>query len=380
MEAFETQFAPAARAPVERIVEEYQVIRQIKNVQEILDALPHIGAILNQERQVIYSNQTLLGFLGIQSVEPILGKRPGEVIHCIHSAKAPGGCGTTENCSVCGAVRAILACQKSQEFITDECRITTSSEGKNKFLDLRVTVKPIHIQSNIFYVITFTDISNEKRKKALERIFFHDVLNMAGSLNGFFSLLKETNDQNEFRELLELAKEVSNHLTDEVIAQRQLVAAENGDLEVDLKPADSMTLIADALQTIRMHSLAQDRSILIRKHSEEIRFRTDKTLVRRILVNLLKNALEAGSGKDAVEIGVEKKGAYVRFTVWNKSVIPQDIRLQIFQRSFSSKGLNRGLGTYSVKLLTEQYLKGKAELESGEESGTSFFINLPIAD
>lgn len=40
--------------------------------------------------------------------------------------------------------------------------------------------------------------------------------------------------------------------------------------------------------------------------------------------------------------------------------MPRTSQLQIFQRSFSTKGKGRGLGTYSIKLLTERYLKGTA--------------------
>ena len=53
------------------------------------------------------------------------------------------------------------------------------------------------------------------------------------------------------------------------------------------------------------------------------------------------------------------------------------VRHQIFQRSFSTKGPGRGLGTYSVKLFTEQYLKGKVGFESLEGKGTTFFVSLP---
>ena len=53
-----------------------------------------------------------------------------------------------------------------------------------------------------------------------------------------------------------------------------------------------------------------------------------------------------------------------------------DIQLQIFQRSFSTKGLTRGLGTYSVKLLTENYLKGKVSFMSNALEGTVFSVEL----
>jgi sensor histidine kinase regulating citrate/malate metabolism len=52
--------------------------------------------------------------------------------------------------------------------------------------------------------------------------------------------------------------------------------------------------------------------------------------------------------------------------------------LQIFQRSFSTKGAGRGLGTYSIKLLGERYLHGTVSFASSAEQGTIFQISLPL--
>jgi signal transduction histidine kinase len=57
--------------------------------------------------------------------------------------------------------------------------------------------------------------------------------------------------------------------------------------------------------------------------------------------------------------------------------MPPDVRHQLFQRSFSTKGSGRGLGTYSVRLLTERYLDGTVTFTSDEATGTRFDIRIP---
>jgi Signal transduction histidine kinase regulating citrate/malate metabolism len=57
--------------------------------------------------------------------------------------------------------------------------------------------------------------------------------------------------------------------------------------------------------------------------------------------------------------------------------MPREVQLQLFQRSFSTKGSNRGLGTYSMKLLTERYLHGSIAFTVSEEEGTTFFARYP---
>ncbi len=74
-------------------------------------------------------------------------------------------------------------------------------------------------------------------------------------------------------------------------------------------------------------------------------------------------------------MGVE--AGRVWFEVHNPAYMPRDIQLQVFQRSFSTKGEGRGLGTYSIKLLTERYLCGTVSFKSSPEEGTVFRVEYP---
>jgi signal transduction histidine kinase len=56
----------------------------------------------------------------------------------------------------------------------------------------------------------------------------------------------------------------------------------------------------------------------------------------------------------------------------------REIQLQIFQRSFSTKGPGRGLGAYSIKLLTEQYLQGSVTFSTSPKKGTTFIASYPL--
>ncbi len=52
--------------------------------------------------------------------------------------------------------------------------------------------------------------------------------------------------------------------------------------------------------------------------------------------------------------------------------------MQVFQRSFSTKAeRGRGIGTYSVKLFVERYLRGTVGFTSAEPDGTTFSVTLP---
>ena len=111
---------------------------------------------------------------------------------------------------------------------------------------------------------------------------------------------------------------------------------------------------------------------------EEIPLLTDIALLLRALGNLAKNALEATSPGGTVTVGCRSLTSdTAEFFVRNSACIPREFQLQIFNRSFSTKGQGRGLGTYSAKLLTERFLDGKVGFTSTPREGTFFFVRLP---
>ena len=58
--------------------------------------------------------------------------------------------------------------------------------------------------------------------------------------------------------------------------------------------------------------------------------------------------------------------------------IPEAVQGQVFRRYFSTKGRDRGLGTYGMKLLAEQYLGGRVGFTTDAEQGTRFTVTLPL--
>jgi nitrogen-specific signal transduction histidine kinase len=371
-----THFAPAVRSTTEQILKDYDLVGSQKFFTEIFGAMTGIGAVIDKNRQIVYANDDFLSLLGINSLDPILGKRPGEVISCIHAADETSGCGTSLSCAYCGAVNAIIESQKTGKKSLKETRITSEVDGTLKSWDLNIISTPVSISGSLFYVLVLQDISDEKRRSALERIFFHDLLNSAGGLNGLLTILKDGTNPVEARELINLSEEASRDIIEEILLQRQIRAAENGELEIKIELTNSIELLDSAIGKIGFHEAGKDRSIIKDKNSANVDFETDKILFQRVIINLLKNALEATEVTGTVLAGIENNEDKVTFWVKNDQVMPEDAQKQLFQRSFSTKGSGRGIGTYSIRLITENYLKGKVSFISNETEGTVFSIEL----
>ncbi len=371
-----TYFAPASRSSSDKIEKANESIASLELFCEIFGAMNGMFVILDNNRQIVYANKDIITLFGLKTMEPMLGQRLGEVVSCIHSKEQPFGCGTSKSCTYCGAVNAILESQKSGSKSSKDCRISTLIDGKLFSWDLNVTSSPINISGNQYYITTIQDISNEKRRSILEKIFFHDILNSAGGLNGLLTILKHGGAPEETNELISLSEEASRDILDEIIIHKQIRAAENGDLQVEIELINSIELLDSIVGKIKYHPVGQNIEVIIADNSSNIDFETDRILLQRVIMNLLKNALEATKQTGSVVAGVKDEGDKISFCVKNYGVIPLDIQMQLFQRSFSTKGQNRGIGSYSIKLLTENYLKGKVSFISNETEGTIFTIEL----
>ncbi|KPA18904.1 histidine kinase [Candidatus Magnetomorum sp. HK-1] len=374
----QTDFAPPERLPMDII--QKQADRFIQNdltspaMHTVMNTIPDFLLVLNIKRQVIFCNERFVNLLAADSKNDIYSYRPGELLNCIHANKNKGGCGTTRFCRKCGAVNAIINGLSGKSDV-QECRIIQKNTGNA--MVFRVWTSPIEIDNEIFCIMVVADIAHEKRRRALERIFFHDILNTASSLNGCIEVIKDSGPE-LYPEFSDLIEKLSNKIIEEINAQRELSAAENNELTVEYKEHISSLILDESKGSYSANPVAKNRYINIDPSSTNIKFKTDRILIGRVISNMIKNALEAIPENDTVTIGCKQEDKEIFFWVHNQTFIPEDIQLQIFQRSFSTKGAGRGLGTHSIKLLTERYLKGKVTFDSKESSGTIFKIYLPL--
>lgn len=374
-----TAFAPAERVDDQALQTARAAFMANPVATALLEAMTEMAVIVNPQRQIIAANRHVLAALEVDSVEEIVGIRPGEAIGCVYANENPGGCGTGHHCIDCGAVKAMVECLRMQQSVTRECRLLVQTTDGVGALNLEVAATFLTIDGTDMIVIAMRDTGAEKRRQVLERIFFHDVLNTVTGIRMVSELMETADAQPELMTDLKatLAK-LASQLADEVTAQHQLLIAEQGELR--LTPIEVM--VDDILQDMRIFylgtKLSQQRLLEV-DGPANCRIATDPAVLRRVLSNLVKNALEATGPGGTVTLSAECRSASIVFCVSNPGVMPEAVQRQIFQRAFTTKeGSGRGLGTYSVKLLTERYLEGCVTFTSNATDGTTFAVELPL--
>jgi PAS domain S-box-containing protein len=103
----------------------------------------------------------------------------------------------------------------------------------------------------------------------------------------------------------------------------------------------------------------------------------DSDYVKRILTNLVNNAIQAmpSGGKLTIQAYIERND--IAITVADTGVgIPEEAKIKIFTPLFTTKSKGQGFGLPVVKRMTEA-LGGKVTFESKAGEGTKFIVKLP---
>lgn len=371
----ESYHAPPERSHASDIDRLHLLLAEDGGLRAVIDAIPEFVMIVGPSRQILLGNGALADFAASQGYGDLIGMRPGELMACRHALSAPAGCGTGEACRSCGAVEVILAGLQGNRACC-ECRIMRETPNGAEALDLKVWGTPFNWKGEMLAIVVAIDISHEKRRKVLERIFFHDILNTAGAISGLTELL--VNGIVTLDEAKDDLLATARVLVEEIRCQRELLAAENNELSVHPVQLHSREMLESVALTYSKIPLGRKREIVIEPGDCGTVFYSDKRLLGRVIGNLVKNALEASRDGSTVTLGYAAAGKEISFWCNNEGEIPREAQLEIFNRSFSTKEPGRGIGTYSVKLLTERYLKGRVAFTSNAVDGTTFTVTCPI--
>ncbi len=103
----------------------------------------------------------------------------------------------------------------------------------------------------------------------------------------------------------------------------------------------------------------------------------DEDQLRRVLMNLMKNAVEAMPGGGTLRVSSAPEGDYVRVGIADNGVgISAEIARKMFDPYFTTKQKGTGLGMAIVKGIVEGH-GGEIEVESVEGEGTEVVVRVP---
>ena len=143
------------------------------------------------------------------------------------------------------------------------------------------------------------------------------------------ALLKDTRTPNEYQESLRIVNDESQRLTKIVEDLFTLARADSGEFKADLRDVYVDELVGDCVRSIR--TLADKRNITIEFSGTETKIKGDETLLRRLFLNVLDNAVKYNIDGGRIKVNV----ADLTIAISNTGdEIPADQQKLIFDRFY----------------------------------------------
>jgi two-component system, NtrC family, nitrogen regulation sensor histidine kinase NtrY len=152
-----------------------------------------------------------------------------------------------------------------------------------------------------------------------------------------------------------------------------------------LERLDLNTVVREAVSLMQEESPAE---ITLDLYGEPLSVEADREELRRIYINLIKNAIQAipEEREGRVVVSTKLSGSTNGSADWAVSTIadngvgiPQELRDKIFEPNFSTKTSGTGLGLAITRKSIEE-MQGEIGFETEEGTGTVFRIRLPLAE
>ncbi len=226
----------------------------------------------------------------------------------------------------------------------------------------------------------------EQLRDRLIRWIVHDMKAPIGGISGYLELLlMDARDKlgAEQIQYIEEALRSAKRLINMANTLLDIGRLEEKQMPLKLEPADVAALARDAAE--ELGGIAGEKCVRVEVPREQAWAMADAEVVRRVITNLLDNALRATPHGGAVKLRVGREGDAVRFEVEdNGPGIPEAYRHRVFEKfgmagiAGEKKPYSTGLGLHFSKLALET-MGGRIGVVSQEGRGSTFWFTLPAA-
>lgn len=264
-------------------------------------------------------------------------------------------------------------------------------------IQLLVRASIMELGGNTVKILTLNDIRNEMNTKELEswikltRVLTHEIMNsiapvvsLSGTLLSYFRTKDAPKSSGEITDAT-IRKTIRGLDTIKSQGQTLMHFTESYRQFAYLKQPEPepfpLTYLLQNLQTLYLPDMQRqhiDFSLVL--FQPEITVHADEKLLSQVLINLLKNAMQAlegqADGKIRMEVDTEKNQLLIRVTD-NGPGVPSDLIEDIFVPFFTTKATGSGIGLSLSRQIIRMH-GGELSVASQPYRETCFTVSLPV--
>jgi signal transduction histidine kinase len=226
----------------------------------------------------------------------------------------------------------------------------------------------------------------EGMRDSLTGMIVHDLRTPLTSFMGGLKLIGALGTLNpQQHQCLDLAQRGGDSLLSMINDLLDVSKMESGALELDWQDINVFVPIEDALEQVQELVRADNQNLIVNvAQGLPVLLRADEEKLRRILVNLLGNAIKFTPRGGDITLAVVMDGDMMRFSISDTGPgIPEDAFDKIFekfgqvkQRESSGTKMSTGLGLTFCKMAVEAH-GGSIEVQSEVGKGSTFSFTIP---
>ncbi len=236
------------------------------------------------------------------------------------------------------------------------------------------------------------DISERKEienmRQDMVNMLVHDLRgplgNLINALDLIGMLIKSSAEPAKIERFIDMAKRSGQALSDLVDSMLDVSRLEQGEMPLQCSITDLNQLLQAVEQQVMPQAVAKQMNLTIYPAPEGLEIWLDSSLIRRVLINLVSNAIKYTPDEGRVTLTTTVKGNKLHFAVAdNGPGISKADQAHIFDKfsrvdhNTSTPGV--GLGLAFCKLATEAH-NGAISVESDgiPDKGSTFHVRLPL--
>jgi PAS domain S-box-containing protein len=262
-------------------------------------------------------------------------------------------------------------------------------KGPDDASPIEVHVSQITISKNVDLQWIFKDIQEQKNanqlRDDLSAMLYHDLrsplANIISSLDIMGGMLPLTESES-LKSVFEVAKRSSERMQRMIDGLLDINRLESGQQIVNKQIVVVNDVIMEAVDGIKATAHNKEIVILPELLKTSLKITVDADMIRRVLINLIENAIKFSPNGSTVRVGTKVKEENVEIWVDDEgSGIPENTKEKIFEKfirlkqNYPTKGM--GLGLAFCKLAVRAH-GGTIWVENIPQGGSRFIFTVPL--
>jgi signal transduction histidine kinase len=225
-----------------------------------------------------------------------------------------------------------------------------------------------------------------KEKDAFLGILTHDMRTPLTSIHGYATLMRDQRDaplaeQSHMLDVILRNEESLLEMVNNILEIQQLQSG--APVFLDRENFDLGFLIVESVDTIASQAIEKNIHLSHQLHTQPVYIEADRHKIRRVVNNLVSNAIKYTPEGGTVCVSLQRNGRYALLAVQDTGYgIPAEDLPHVFERfrrvrKHQNRAIGTGLGLAIVQSLVAAH-DGEIDVASQEGIGSTFTVKLPL--